>query len=616
MKTKIITLISVLVLSCLATFADGKTGVYLSKDADYDYATQKGTITLENYVGQVTKMIHLNQSADIVLVVDGSSSMVKSKDLIKEALQPAINAFASTLIKACNGTVKHRLSLIVFGNDAKLLCDFTELSGMPETSTYFGTLLYDNCTYKTSSSYVGEYCYSSGGTMTHMALGLADYVMTGVKDTWKDTDAGSSYTWYNNWNLNSITPGGARTDDNVSHYVVLMTDGALENTPSKGTSVGSASAAGTAQIAAMAKAVEVSYGLKHNSTFSSNIYTIGFLADDTSPANQKIICFLNNVSSNYLDFGSPATYAYNSHVDNIAHDYNAFVDSDAGDASEALVNMFSIFSSEIADGCAAITFDESTTTVTDVLNNSYFKLPEGASASDIKIYTIPCTGYDATTRVYSFETDETRWGHPTVGSGTTDIHVDVNESTGTVEVTNFKFSDDYNWCGMKYDTETSTMKANGRKLVIEIPFEVKEFSQAIGTVPTNAEGSGFTGKTDATPQENFSQKFTSPEVDLYELNVTRSGLKSGESAIFTVTDEGGNDIYTIVLIGDGGTVSQKMLFVPAGKITVTETMWNSSTKVTKFTDPVISATNSHPTISFTGSSLGIKEDAKSNLYNK
>lgn len=604
MKTKVITLISVLVLSCLAAFADGKTGVYLSKDADYDYANQKGTITLENYVGQVTKMIHLGQSADVVLVVDGSSSMATTGNLVEAALIPAVNAFAKTLRDACSTTIDHKISLIIFGNDAKLLCDFTSVKGLTDAQivTNFGD--------KISGSYVSGYkYYSKGGTMTHMALGLADYVMTGT-NTWGSTDAGSSYTWYNNWNLNSITPGGARTDNNVSHYVVLMTDGALENTPVAGTKLNT----DALKEGAMAEAVEVAYGLKHNPTYSSNIYTVGFLTDNTSAANQKIICFLNNVSSNYLDFGSPATYAYNSHVDNVAHDYNAFVDSDTGDASAALVNMFSIFSEEIADGCAAITFDESTTTVTDVLNNTYFKLPKDASASDIKIYTIPCTGYDATTRVYSFEGDETKWEHPTVGSGATDIHVDVDESTGKVKVTNFNFTD--NFCGMMYDTGTSTMKPHGCKLVIEIPFEVSEFSEAIGTVPTNATGSGFTGESDASPKENFSQAFPTPEVDLYELNVTRSGLKNGESAIFTVTDEGGNDIYTIVLIGDGGTVSQKMLFVPAGKITVTETMWNSSTKVTKFTDPVISATNSHPTISFTGSSLGIKEDAKSNLYNK
>ena len=281
MKTKVITLISVLVLSCLATFADEKTGVYLSKDADYDYATQKGTITLENYVGQVTKMIHLGQSADVVLVVDGSSSMATTGNLVEKALIPAVNAFAETLRDACSTTIDHKISLIIFGNDAKLLCDFTSVKGLTDAqiATNFGD--------KISGSYATGYkYYSRGGTMTHMALGLADYVMTGT-NTWGSTDAGSSYTWYNNWNLNSITPGGARTGDNISHYVVLMTDGALENTPVAGTKLNT----DALKEGAMAKAVEVAYGLKHNSTYSSNIYTVGFLTDNTSAENQKIICF-------------------------------------------------------------------------------------------------------------------------------------------------------------------------------------------------------------------------------------------------------------------------------------------------------------------------------------
>lgn len=611
MKTKIITLISVLVLSCLAAFADGKTGVYTSKDADYDYATQKGTITLENYVGQVTKMIHKGCSADVVLIVDGSRSM--GTQLLTD-LKPAVDEFAKNLKTSSTSNVENRLSLIIFGGNAKMLCGYETVND--KASNYFGNLMYSACTNHITYGGNDFYCYDSG-TMTHIAMGLAEYMINGtatygtkrcVNDDGTNS-TNSSHTWANNWFYNSgvsVPSGGARETDShgneCKHYVVLMTDGALSGTPTSGPEIKSGN---SGAITAMNQAVEVSKTLADE---GCSVYSIGFLSN-SDVSNQSLNNFLNHVSSNY-----PTATAYNSPIDYIAHDYYAVVDKSTTTAADALKDIFASFSEEIADGCAAIKFDESTTTVTDVLNNSYFKLPEGASASDIKIYTIPCTGYDATTRVYSFEGDETKWGHPTVGSGTTDIHVDVDESTGEVEVTNFNFTD--NFCGMKYDTGTSTMKPHGCKLVIEIPFEVSEFSEAIGTVPTNAEGSGFTGDTDATVPEKFSQAFPSPEVDLYELNVTRSGLKNGESAIFTVTDEGGNDIYTIVLIGDGGTVSQKMLFVPAGKITVTETMWNSSTKVTKFTDPVISATNSHPTISFTGSSLGIKEDAKSNLYNK
>ena len=641
MKTKIITLISVLFLSCFAAFADENddlnkmTGVYLTKKADYDYAAQRGTITLENFVGQVTKMIHLGQSAEIVLVVDGSSSM-GSTGMAK--LHAAVKSFITELYDACaadragdNLGIDHRVSLVVFGTDANMLCNFKSVYYETDTTPYtsntaaanaFDKLLLDVCTRSDNT-------YTSGGTMTHMALGLAYYIMEGNYTSIYTSDTNNlprtvngtsaiNQNWTKHWTTNSITITGARSADDsgntCSRYVVLMTDGALEGTPDYGTSKKGTKLEGDAlKEDGRDEAVAVSRLLKADKV---SIYTVGFLDSE----NQDLNNMLNNVSSNWL---TPTSSS--DPFDPKPHDYYSLV-SKTGDAS-ALSAIFNSISGEIASGCAAVNFDETTTAVSDVLNDTYFELPKGTDADDINIYTIPCKSYNSSTKEYTWSDDETEWGHPTVGTGATDIHVSVNETDGSVEVKNFNFTN--NWCGMEYNassTNADKMDPHGCKLVIEIPFTVKEgYNAGIGEVETNlAEDgsgnvlSGFKGTT--TGSENFKRKYATPKVDLYELTIAREGLKNGESAIYTVK-AGTTTLYTIVLTGNGGTsVSQKMLFVPEGTITVTETTWNQNTSHALTTsNPLtasVSKTSPYPTVTFKGTSLGVHEDVKANNFSK
>lgn len=611
-----ILIISLLLLASAGARAEVNTGVYLNKTATYDYATQTGTIKLENYVGQVTKIIHLGQSAEIVLAVDGSSSM-GSTGMTK--LHAAVKSFITELYNACaadragdNLGIDHRVSLVVFGNNANMLCNFKSVYYETGTTPYanaaaaasaFDQMLLNVCTRSDNT-------YTSNGTMTHMALGLAYYIMNGNYSSIYTSDTNNlprtvngtsaiNQNWTSYWITNSISITGARSkddsDNTCSRYVVLMTDGALEGTPNGGTKLNG----DALKKAGRDEAVAVSRLLKADDV---SIYTVGFLDSE----NLDLYNMLNNVSSNHLTPTSASDPA-----DKLPHDYFSLV-SKTGDAS-ALSNIFSKISEEVATGCAAVNLDETKTEVKDVVNNEYFKLPDGTDASKITVYTVPCTGYDYSTETYSFGT--TQDTPPTSVVVSIDADADGNQR---VNVKGFDYT--ANWCGAEYISASQPNEPHGCKLVVEIPFIVNSYSGAIGEQPTNiTDGSGFFAKTTATPAEDLNQLFASPTVDLYELTISRTGLKAGESAIYRVTDKDGKLIYTIALTGTGGSgaVKQKVLYVPDGNVTVTETGWGWANRPSTATiTNTISASNSKPTYSFSGSSTSKNpEDYKKNEFN-
>ena len=222
--------------------AEVHTGVELAKTATYDYATQTGVIKLENFVGQVTKKMNLGQPADVVLVLDGSGSMINlGSDYFynMDDLCNAVDLFAEILRESCTSTVHHRISMIIYGGDSELLCDFTDVdTSVRITSSYPGkftaaTTYYDfSALIKNRCGFTGDHVnkYKSG-TMTQMALGHASYIIT--KSTAITTAAEALYEynkgWADTWNGDPALTDlkGATTGPDCNRYVVLMTDGAL-----------------------------------------------------------------------------------------------------------------------------------------------------------------------------------------------------------------------------------------------------------------------------------------------------------------------------------------------------------------------------------------------------
>ena len=651
MKSNIRNIITALILLFpVWAHAEVHTGIELAKTATYDYATQTGVIKLENFVGQVTKKMNLGQPADVVLVLDGSGSMNKvsgSNYWNMDDLCDAVDLFAGILRDACTSTVHHRISMIIYGGNSKLLCDFTDVdtddrvtstkAGYTASTEYyeFSGLIKNQCGFTTSGgkTYVNTY---TSGTMTQMALGHASYIIT--KETDIADGAIALSTVNNDWETTWITtssPTGARTGSTCNRYVVLMTDGALSGRPknqsgaSIGTEIYEEDETGTPNnTVSEDQAVFVANALKAAGDLSTTIYTVGFLRNaDAKPGVNNC---LNNISSNNRpDPADAVEYAKNDSdypVDKIPHDYYIRIErTTAGTSGTDLENIFKMISGEVVAGCAAVDLDYTTTKITDVINGSVFKLPAGITddatlLSNITAYTVPCIGYDQMADD-PYEFDEST--HNAVPSGVTFNLTNVSTNP-TITVSGFDYS--ANWCGEKYKSGSISggdlvTEATGCKLVIEIPYTVKSYTGGFDDkVPTNLTGSQFSGNIKGTsPTETLKQAYPEPSVALYELTIQRTGLKAGESAIYKIT-KGSDLLYTVVLTGTGSTVQQKVLYVPDGSVVVTETGWGwanvpTSPSLTKVIGP---SPNNAPTYSFSGSNSGVKnpEDVKKNEFDQ
>ena len=639
MKTKVITLISALFLSCLAAFADVDTGIYLSKNAIYDYATQTGTLKLESFVGQVTKEINLDESSDVILIVDGSNSMGTDG---MNSLCAAVDAFASQLKSSPTGP-EHRMSLIIYSGHPKLLTNYTAVSGLSDN--FFSGKIKDACGTDGSGN-----CKVFGtGTTTHVALGLAYYLLTNdVSAIYTSSDnnlPGSvnghtgvgcaiNQNWTTIWDANTSVVGAIsapRTTDsrgkNVNHYVVLMTDGAVSGDVDAMVG-GTVSIGGGHHLDHNSGEPDYRVYAKNEAVAAANlikaagatIYSIGFL--NSSDETRDINTFLNSVSSNYL-----APTSYTEKKDYLPHDYYIKVTKTSA-STTTLSQVFAHVSEEIVAGCAAV--DLTSATVKDVINGGSFKLPASVNASNlgshIKAYTVPCKEctYDYTDG-WQYKFDDT---DPSDVTGLTFglAYEPVGSDNAAITVSGFDF--DNNWCGNAIEdpdpaTNLKTIP-HGNKLVIEIPIIVNSYDNYLGNVPTNLTGSSFLGeKPDATL---LTQEYPVPALDLYELTISRTGLKAGESVIYKVTDKDDNLIYTVALTGTGsGAISQKLLYVPAGNVTVTEQTgwgWANTPTPDDITIEIGTPTTEkpllkpNPTYSFSGTPTGDKnpEDHNDNRF--
>ena len=569
--TRIIFFLSTLFLAVWTQAQNVDTGVYLEKTATYDYSTQQGTIKLESFVGQVTKVIS-PQPADVVLVLDLSSSMKNHNPDSRPLLKSAVTGFVNTLYDdyITNPSTKdHRVSIVFYGGSAQLKCDFQSVSEIKNTySTLYRAI---NAITTTTIS----------DTRPDYGLELARYVMAGTKTT-KTYISG-----YPTGNLLGTT-------NERNHYVVLMTDGKADG--------------GETAV------ITNSYNLKNHASYPSSVYCVAFL-DNLSLSNttrQSIAKQMNLISSNY-PLANSTTYK----TDYLPHDYYTEVNSSAstGTASSALTSIFEEISREVVAGCAAV--DLVSAEVTDVINSGHFKLPDGVDETNINsvvsVYTVPCTAYSQTSTGQTYTFNES---NKTPATGVSLVLSKDEDDNPMITVSGFDYTD--NWCGLQYSGSGTTTTPHGKKLVIEIPFTVNGYDGAIGEGPTNVEGSGFKGEINGGGY--LEQKFGSPVVDLYELTISRTGLKAGESAIYNVTDKDDNLLYTVVLTGTGGSgaVTQKVLYVPDGNVTVTETGWGWANRPSTATiTNTISASNSKPTYSFSGSPSGTKnpEDYKKNEFN-
>lgn len=169
----------------------------------------------------------------------------------------------------------------------------------------------------------------------------------------------------------------------------------------------------------------------------------------------------------------------------------------AGDA-DSLNSIFQQISNNITTGGSSTTLG-SETVIKDIIS-PYFKLPAGASASDITLKTYACIGKTG---------DTYTWDSTSGGSDGASATVSGDQ----VSVTGFNFSE--NWCG----TETGTdggVTYRGKKLVITFTVDPKPGFLGGNGVPTNDNAGVYENGSATTPVITFEK----PTVDVPIQDVT------------------------------------------------------------------------------------------------
>ncbi len=302
-------------------------------------------------------------------------------------------------------------------------------------------------------------------------------------------------------NANPVPSGEKR-----NRVVVIFTDGAPGyNGSYNGNSYGNS---GDAQAVADAAMTQIA---TTKNTHGATVYTVGIFtgADATSAgssannasATQRANYFMQRLSSNTAYPQTPSYYL-------------------SASDSASLTSIFKSISENIESGGSSITLDEKAV-LKDVITDQ-FELPEGASTSDVKVYTAEYTAADTFATPVEFDAD-----------------VAISADGRTITVTNFDYAE--NWVG----TETAadgTVTYRGKKLIIEIPIEVRDGFLGGNGVYTNGAGSGvYEDSTAETPIEEFE----SPTVDVEIKDITVTAPK------YNVYLLGGVDADTLL---DGLTV--------------------------------------------------------------
>lgn len=203
----------------------------------------------------------------------------------------------------------------------------------------------------------------------------------------------------------------------------------------------------------------------------TTVYTIGVFegANATQQPNaggsetQKANTFMQYVSSNFPN----AARMNSGGVGNINGGYYLTAKNTAD-----LNKIFESISESIGE--STIQLDGTTETIDKM--SADFKLPNGTSSSNIKVYKVPYKGKDSAGND-TFETDESMWTPITSG-------ISVDTANDTVTVTGFDYTKDY--------VVVKDGTPQGYKLVVRIPAEYKNDAWFGGNdIESNDIGSGI-----------------------------------------------------------------------------------------------------------------------------
>ena len=272
-----------------------------------------------------------------------------------------------------------------------------------------------------------------------------------------------------------------------------------------------------------------------------SVYSVGIFngADASAPVNTDSTRWSNSDTTNrfmhYLSSNYPAATSMTDGGSKADDGYYL----SAGDA-DALNEIFQKISDNIQTGAASIELGAETV-VQDVISDK-FQLPEGTTANDIRVYTMDATSTGGWTNERSLSSNG------------------VTIDDDTVQYTGFDFSNNFvSEEGYQEGDPNTSGDFYGRKLVIEIPIEVRDGFFGGNNIETNADGSAIYANAAALAADKPTGTFTSPN-----LNVpVKYQIAAEDQSIYLTQNGDGKTLIDYVKTGDDG-----VSYVPNG--------WNNS----------------------------------------
>ena len=379
-------------------------------------------------------------------------------------------------------------------------------------------------------------------------------------------------------------------DATHNKFVVVFTDGEPRQLVN-----GNPSPSSWTFKAAVTRAINDANLIKRTSGLDGTIFTMGL---GPTAKSKK---FLQYLSSMYIDPVSVAgtndtpTYSGTRNPDT----QTKFYQDDAGASFD---DIFDEIAEHIVDAQASVVN-------IDLVADS-FKLPAGADASRVKVYTAQCTGVSGSNYTWGSLVAAPGRGNVSVwvrvprsdggfnwSQKTMDIDnsITIGVDTQNNKVTVGGFDYQTLWCGR----DDAHSNYHGYKLVFDFPIVLKDAAVGGIDVPTNLPSSGLypVGPDGKPDLDNPIIHYPIPALDLpIKLIIQKSGLAKGESASFTIERKpinGGSSSWTVftsfILTGTGTATNPEVRFLnldPNFYYRIKETGWSWSYQI----DPNVPST--------------------------
>ena len=472
--------------------------------------------------------------SDVILVLDLSSSMGRdytSEKTRLEALQDATKEFVASIKQNADEALAkdpaypgNRISIVVYSGNT-----FVQTLGD-------GWVDVDEAGVETLNGYIDGFAVHSG---TRHELALQEAIESAKT---------------------------VREDAHLS--VVMFTDGYPVQSQNWEGSPGTAAENMSNRFVYVIANNAVHYAHTLKDTYKATLYTVGLITEVAAGQGgydnyRRVLYLMDILSSNYPESNMAYTeFTESENATNNAADWT--INNDGSITVEGLstgtkdskgdyfqlvtedMNLSKIFETIASQsgGSPAETFTEESEAV-DIVSSS-FTLPDGTSASDIKVFTAPYL-WDATNKKFEFGTAILAPGSTdkfddytveTDGTKTYNGKVDVDDAImeeggitvdgNSITVTGFDYAD--NWCGPVKNAAGDTTGAQGHKIIIMIPIENDPNAVGGPNVATNGPGSGIKDK-----DGNMLVHFEPPAVALpVNIQIQTTGLSEGESAKYSI----------------------------------------------------------------------------------